>query len=98
MIGFCCATPYHLLLTLHMAKYEFEREEKCLIVCNHFVHADDVVEKIKKLAVFKVVVLVRNKRSGKWSNWIRRAHFVCFYEDVNKICKKYYFKKFIFFY
>ena len=97
MIGFCCATPYHLLLTLHMATHEFANEKKCLIVFNHFSNTEEVVERINCSKIFEEVILIKNQKLGRLTKWVRRMHLLVLYSSIKKLCHKYTFDKIIFF-
>lgn len=93
-IGFCCATPYHLLLTLQLATHEFKNDDKYLVIFEHFVGAKDIISKCKTLGIFKKVTSVDNLHQSQWQ---RRYHIFKLYDGLNCICNQFKFDKFIFF-
>lgn len=93
-IGFCCATPYHLLLALRLATHEFKKDDKYLVIFEHFAGAKEVILKCKKLGVFKQVSSVDNLHQSQWK---RRYHIFKLYDGLNDICSQIKFDKFIFF-
>ena len=97
MICFFCATPYHVMICLNMALYQFKQEKKCLVVYNHFEKYQDVCDVCAKSGIFERVVIVKTNNLGKIENWNRRYHTFFLYRSLKRLCNDYEFKKLIFF-
>lgn len=58
--GFVCCTPYHVMLSVHLAMSKYQTCENEIFVCDHFVNSDKVYENLKKIGVFSKVYYVRD--------------------------------------
>lgn len=92
MIGFCCATPYHILLSINMANNEFANEDKCLILYNHFKNANSIITRIKKLNIFKRVFLLDDSKKIP-----KLSYYLALPGELKKILNEYEFCEVIFF-
>lgn len=92
MVGFSCSTPYHLLLSLHMAVHEFAEDDKVLILFDHLQNSSAVVPKLRRLGIFKSIVYIDD--GCKWKRWM---YYVSIPGRLRAILQAYEFKEFIFF-
>lgn len=64
MIGYLCATPYHILAAAAMASDMFAAESSTLIVLDHFSVDDALLDKIRKTGVFSEVLLFHSNNKS----------------------------------
>lgn len=92
MVGFSCSTPYHILLSLHLAVHEFAEDDKVLILFDHFKNSAAVASRLKQLGLFKSVVYIDD--GCKWRRWM---YYVSIPGKLRATLQAYEFKEFIFF-
>ncbi len=97
MICFFCATPYHIMVCLNMALYQFKNKKKCLVIFNHFKNYSFVSKICEQTGVFVRVVVVETNNLGAIENWNRRYHTFFLYRSLDRLCNNYVFEKLIFF-
>lgn len=68
MIGFLCATPYHVLTSIIMATGEFADKESVLVIMDHAAFDEAFIEKVKSLDVFSEVYLYKSNKKTKLNN------------------------------
>ncbi|WP_432642347.1 hypothetical protein [Acidaminococcus sp.] len=100
MIGIYCTTIYHLLVAISLTQNDFKNQEVILFVSPHFVDNKKIINNLnsnigKKL--FKKIVILNDYFGTKRYAIERKIRFFFFYRKAIDLCKKYTFKKFIFF-
>jgi hypothetical protein len=93
-IGFCCATPYHLLLSLNMALNEFRDANKFLIIYDHFDNSDEIAKKCNEQKIFSEIIVVHDRNFTKWQ---RRKSYFLIDKRLKSFLHRYVFDEFIFF-
>lgn len=64
MIGYLCATPYHIMAAVTMASDMFAEEDSTLIVLDHFNIDETLIEKIRKTGIFTDVLLFKSNNKS----------------------------------
>ena len=96
MVGFYCATPYHIFVALHMSCTQYKEERKTILIMEHFSDSDRVVEKLKKSGLFENVFFLR-KRKNKFVNDIERLGKSFFIDSQVREFASYEYDEVIFF-
>ena len=76
MIGFYCATPYHLLIAIHLATTKYKDNKANIILMNHFSDAENIANKLKGLDLFDNVYLLNQSNKTYLQKIKRLAEFI----------------------
>ena len=77
MIGFLCATPYHLIAATTIASGEFKDHESVLVLMDHAANVDEqFIEKIRSADIFSEVHLYK---SNKKTEALKPLFFICIF-------------------
>ena len=69
MIGFLCATPYHIIAATTIAAGQFKDEKSVLVVMDHAANVDEAfVERIRGCNIFTEVHLYKSNNKTKLNN------------------------------
>lgn len=69
MIGFLCATPYHIIAAMTMATGMYSDKKSVLVVMDHASGFDEqFIEKIEGLGIFHKVYLYKSNKKTKLNN------------------------------
>lgn len=69
MIGFLCATPYHIIAAATIAAGEYKNEKSVLVVMDHAADVDEAfVSKIRGCNIFTEVYLYKSNNKTKLNN------------------------------
>lgn len=72
MVGYLCATPYHIMAAITMASGMFKAEKSTIIIMDHMSDAEELSQRVRSTGIFEDVILYRNNRRTK-SNTLK--HF-----------------------
>lgn len=69
MIGFLCATPYHIMVAITMATGEFADKKAVLVIMDHAANFnEEFVKKVEGLGIFEKVLLYKSNKKTKLNN------------------------------
>ncbi len=68
MIGYLCATPFHITAAITMQSGQFAGESATLIILNHFDVDEALLERIRQTGVFDEVLLFDSRYRTKMDN------------------------------
>lgn len=68
MIGYLCATPFHITAAITMQSGQFAGEPATLIILNHFDVDEGLLERIRQTGVFDEVLLFNSRYRTKMDN------------------------------
>lgn len=71
MVGYLCATPFHITAAITMQSGMFADEKGTLIILNHFDVGNGLIDRIKETGVFEKVILFENSYKTKLDNFKR---------------------------
>ncbi|MBQ8606251.1 MAG: hypothetical protein IJ408_05885 [Clostridia bacterium] len=71
MIGYLCATPYHVIAATTLASGKFKDEHNVLVIMDHFSIDEPLVKKIRALGIFNEVHLYKSNKKTKLNNFKR---------------------------
>ncbi len=95
MIGYLCATPFHITAAVTMQSGMFSKEKATLIILNHFNVDEQLLKRIRSTGVFDEVVLFNNCYKTKIDNIKRLANAFIPATTMRKIANKTEFSRFI---
>lgn len=58
MIGFYCATPYHVFVSLHLSVTKYKDKKKNILILDHFSYASELVDNLRDTGLFENVYLL----------------------------------------
>lgn len=100
MIGIYCTTIYHLMVAISLAQNDFKNHEVILFVSPHFFNKEKIIDNLSSglgKKIFKEIVILDDYFGSRRYTVERKIRFVFFYRKAINLCRKYLFKKFIFF-
>lgn len=59
-VAFICCTPYHIILSLHLAETKYYNFKKDIYICDHFVNANKIYNKLKDNPIFCNVFFIED--------------------------------------
>ena len=71
MIGYFCATPFHITAAITMQSGMFAGEPATLVILDHFNVDEGLLERIRSTGIFEQVLLYDNKYRTKMDNFKR---------------------------
>ena len=71
MIGYFCATPFHITAAITMQSGMFAAEPATLVILNHFNVDEELLERIRSTGIFEQVLLYDNNYRTKTDNFKR---------------------------
>lgn len=95
MVGFLCATPYHIIAAMNMAAGVFSQEKSTLIVMDHFAVDETLLEGLRSSGIFSEVLLYRSNNKTKLNN-LKRLYNAFFEPEIIKDIAKRDFSHFVF--
>lgn len=94
MIGFLCATPYHIMVAITMATGMYADKKSVLVVMDHAANFDEkLIEKIRSLNIFYDVKLYKSNNKTKLNN-LKRLFNAVFVPRLVRDLSKTNFEKF----
>ena len=96
MIGFYCATPFHVIVAVNMMLNEYKDEPADIYVLNYFPQAIEVVEMLKQTGLFQKVVFINLNNYNIWEKSKRLFHSFIPDKDIRDICNKFSYDNFFF--
>lgn len=88
MIGFLCATPYHIMAAATMASDMFANEKTTLIVLDHFAIDEALVEKMRNTGVFTDVILFKSNNKSLGNKLKRLAQAFVPHPLIRSLAKR----------
>lgn len=74
MIGYLCATPFHITAAITMQSGQFAGEPATLVILNHFNVDDALLDRIRQTGVFDEVLLYNSRYRTRLDNIKRLWH------------------------
>lgn len=100
MIGIYCTTIYHLLVAISLAQNDFKDSKVVLFVSPHFDNSKNIIYNLSNNIgekIFQEIVVLKDYFGTARYGIERKIRFFYFYQAAIERCRKYNYKKFIFF-
>jgi hypothetical protein len=87
--SFICCTPFHILVSIHLAKTKYSNDDNTIFISDHFASSLKIKKKLEQLSVFNNVYYVKDKKLSydkSVLNFKKITYF--FFDNVSKLINK----------